>query len=99
MVKYAKIDAAIRWSGGTTILRKGQTADDDHPLVRERPDLWRDESPGASLKTPRTGPPAVERATRAPGEVRKALSRPAKKVAKPAEAKESKPTAAATDDE
>jgi hypothetical protein len=70
-MKYSKLAVVLRWSGGTTILRKGQSADDDHPLVKERPDLFTDVAPGASLATPR---PAVERATRAPGEVRTAES-------------------------
>jgi hypothetical protein len=70
MVKYSKIAGAVRWSGGTTLLRKGQSADDDHPLVRERPSLFTDVAPGASLSTGRKAAPAVERATRAPGEVR-----------------------------
>jgi hypothetical protein len=70
-VKYSKISGAVRWSGGTTLLRKGQSADDDHGLVKERPDLFTDAVPGASLATGRgAAPPAVERATRAPGEVR-----------------------------
>lgn len=69
-MKYSTFTGAVRWSGGTAILRKGQSADDDHPLVKERPKLWTDVPPGASLATPRSGPPVVERATRAPGETR-----------------------------
>lgn len=68
-MKYSKLAVVLRWSGGTTVLRKGQSADDDHPLVKERPDLFTDVAPGASLATPRSAS-AVERATRAPGEVR-----------------------------
>jgi hypothetical protein len=66
-MKYSQISAVVRWSGGTTVLRKGQSADEDHPLVKERPELFTDAVPGASLAA---APPAVERATRAPGEVR-----------------------------
>lgn len=76
-MKYSKVSGAVRWSGGTTILGVGQSADDDHPLVKERPDLWGAEAPGASL----TAPPRVERATRAPGEVRKVAPGAAKKAA------------------
>jgi hypothetical protein len=73
-VKYSKVAAAVRWSGGTTVLGFGMSADDDHPLVLERPDLFTDEAPGAELKTPRVAEKPeeapVERATRAPGEKR-----------------------------
>lgn len=84
-MKYSKVSGAVRWSGGTTILRAGQSADDDHPLVVERPDLWTSEGPGADLRARRR--PVVERATRAPGEVRdtprRGPGRP-RKVAEPA---------------
>jgi hypothetical protein len=70
-MKYSKIAGVTRWSGGTTLLRKGQSADEDHGLVKERPDLFTDVAPGASLAAGhKVPPPAVERATRAPGEVR-----------------------------
>jgi hypothetical protein len=70
-VKYSKLAGVVRWSGGTTVLRKGQSADDDHGLVKERPELFTDVAPGASLSVSASKPaPAVERATRAPGEVR-----------------------------
>lgn len=67
-MKYSKIEGVVRWSGGTTVLRRGQSIDDDHPLLSEKPTLFDDEDPGASIITP--GAPVVERATRAPGEVR-----------------------------
>lgn len=81
-MKYSKVNGAVRWSGGTTILGVGTTADDDHPLVLERPDLFGDEAPGAHLAAPRKAPaPAeeapVERATRAPGEKRTAVKKTA----------------------
>jgi hypothetical protein len=75
-MKYAKVGAVVRWSGGTTVLNLNMSADDDHPLVVERPDLFQDEAPGAELKHPYRGRevPAeeapVERGTRAPGEKR-----------------------------
>jgi hypothetical protein len=79
-VKYSKVTGAVRWSGGTTLLRRGQSADPDHPLVKERPDLWTDQAPGASL----SAPPTVERATRAPGEVRQTPRRGPRKRTEPA---------------
>lgn len=69
-MKYSKIAAVVRWSGGTTVLSLGTSADDDYPLVLERPDLFTDTPPGATLATPKKPEPPVERATRAPGEKR-----------------------------
>ncbi|MEU5549210.1 hypothetical protein ABZ738_05525 [Micromonospora sp. NPDC047793] len=76
-MKYAKVSGLVRWSGGSTVLSAGvTTADDDHPLVLERPDLFTDETPAAHLSVPRKAPELapeaapVERATRAPGEKR-----------------------------
>ncbi|MBZ6135766.1 hypothetical protein [Streptomyces olivaceus] len=75
-MKYVKRSLAARWSGGTATLREGQSIGDDHPLVAERPDLFTDTEPEPDIKMPATsgrhGAPRVERATRAPGEVRKA---------------------------
>ncbi len=82
-MKYAKVSGAVRWSGGTTIIHEGMSADHDHPLVLERPDLFGDDAPpplltstagdarrSVLLADTRRTPPRVERATRAPGEVR-----------------------------
>lgn len=75
-MKYATVSAMVTWSGGKVLLNAGSTtADDDHPLVRERPDLWTDEAPEAHLIGPKrqaeaSGEQPVERATRAPGERR-----------------------------
>ncbi|MEW2474615.1 hypothetical protein AB0875_12570 [Micromonospora gifhornensis] len=78
-MKYARVSGLVRWSGGSTVLSAGvTTADDDYPLVVERPDLFTDETPAAHLATPRKAAPEspvtpespVERATRAPGEKR-----------------------------
>lgn len=68
-MKYSRFQGVLRWSGGTIMLRKGQTVDDDHPLVAERPELFDDgaSDQGASIST---SGPSIERATRAPGEVR-----------------------------
>lgn len=74
-MKYCKISGVTKWSGGVIVLREGMTADDDHPLVAERPDLWRDEDVSAvDLPTVRQ-PGHVERATAAPGERRGSTSR------------------------
>lgn len=74
-MKYATVTGLVSWSGGKTVLAKGKTtAEDDHPLVRERPDLWTDDLPGAQLQVPNrrlVDDGEVERATRAPGEKRR----------------------------
>jgi hypothetical protein len=64
-VKYCKIAGSLRWSGGMIILHRGQSIDDDHPLVKERPDLWEDEEPGAQIASAR-----VESGMQRPGEAR-----------------------------
>lgn len=47
-MKYVSYDVgALRWSMGTTVLRQGDSFDDDHLLVTERPELFTDEAPGA----------------------------------------------------
>lgn len=72
-MKYANTTCHVRWSGGAITLVKGKTtADDDHPLVRERPELWTDEPPAPDLPGPSrlAAGSKVERATRAPGERR-----------------------------
>lgn len=68
-MKYSKAEGVIAWSGGTAVLRAGASWDDDHQLVRERPELFDDTDPGAEHKAgPQVG--NIERATAAPGEVR-----------------------------
>ncbi|MEU3255916.1 hypothetical protein [Streptomyces sp. NPDC006997] len=78
-MKYVKRSLAVRWSGGTMALREGQSIADDHPLVAARPELFTDSEPEPDIKMPavpgRHGAPRVERATRAPGEVRKTAPR------------------------
>ncbi len=71
-MKYSKIGGMLAWSGGNTLLRVGMSVDDDHPMVKERPELFNDKDPGADLKTSQSVSPhpTVERATAAPGEVR-----------------------------
>ncbi|MFF0598063.1 hypothetical protein [Streptomyces antibioticus] len=65
-MKYSLVSGNVAWSQGTTQLTRGTSADDDHPLVLERPDLFSDEAPDAELSSA----PVVERATAAPGEKR-----------------------------
>lgn len=74
-MKYCKMAGIVHWSGGSMLLHEGMTADDDHPLVLERPDLWGDQGPAPALRSgggdeARSEAPRVERATRAPGEKR-----------------------------
>lgn len=76
-MKFSKVSGAVHWSRGTIILSEGMSADDDHPLVLERPDLFGDNAPPPALRSGegdrrRSGEPEpkVERATRAPGEKR-----------------------------
>jgi hypothetical protein len=65
-MKYSNFSGMLAWSGGTTLLRAGDSIDDDHPLLTERPDLFTEDEPEAK----RNSGPTVERATAAPGEVR-----------------------------
>lgn len=78
-MKFSKVSGAVHWSGGTTILGEGMSADDDHPLVVERPDLFGDGAPPPVLRSAagdeQRARPRVERATRAPGEKRGGSSR------------------------
>lgn len=51
------------------VLKPGARYDDDHQLVKERPELFDNEDPGADHHAaPQVG--SVERATAAPGEQR-----------------------------
>ncbi len=71
------IEGIVKWSGGRQVLRKGQTISEDHPLFRERPDLFELADPTPQLAV-RTDDPPIERGTRAPGERRPATSRTAR---------------------
>lgn len=44
-MKYARQTCAVGYSGGHLMLSEGQPAEDDHPLVKERPELFTDEAP------------------------------------------------------
>ncbi len=67
-MRYSKIAGMLAWSGGTLLLREGMSIDDDHPIVKERPELFGDSDPGATIQHAAT--PVIERGTAAPGEVR-----------------------------
>lgn len=56
MAKVAKNSGVIAWSGGTTVLRAGQSIDEDHPLLKERPDLFEGGEAHNDIRTP-DGPP------------------------------------------
>jgi hypothetical protein len=45
-MQFAKQSGVVTWSQGTAILRTGQSIDDDHPLLAERPDLFTEDDPG-----------------------------------------------------
>lgn len=67
-MQFSKISGALRWSQGTIVLRVGQTIEDDHPLLLERPDIFTEEDPGADIRqAPAT---RVETTMQRPGEQR-----------------------------
>lgn len=76
-MKYALMGGNVAWSQGTALLKRGMSADDDHPLVLERPDLFSDEAPDAELSSA----PVIERATAAPAEKRTTPGRGPRKAA------------------
>lgn len=59
--------AATQYGGTEYVVIKGQTFDAKHPLVKGRPELFREVH--ADVPVP-SGPAAVEQATAAPGEKR-----------------------------
>ncbi len=71
-MKHSTFTGVVAWSGGSMVLRNDQRFSDDHPLVRERPDLFSDGDTNADVvEAPKPASvPTVERATAAPGEVR-----------------------------
>lgn len=68
-VVYPVVNATVAWSAGQTHLSKGRPYGSDHPLVRERPDLFTGEATG--VRRGGRSQAVVETATRAPGEVRR----------------------------
>lgn len=67
-MKYSSYEGVISWSGGTMVLRSGQSIDEDHPLYAERPELFRGSAPDnpAELQTNRP-PGTVESTMQTPG--------------------------------
>lgn len=57
-MKQSKLTGVISHSGGQTVLREGQTIDDHHPLVTERPDLF--EGIDGEAKSQTANPAVVE---------------------------------------
>ena len=68
-MKYSSFSGIVAWSQGEILLRQGQAADDDHPLVLERPDLFKGLEPPADLATS-PQPRPVEQAIQVPGQTR-----------------------------
>jgi hypothetical protein len=56
---YSRISGVVAWSGGSTLLREGQSIEKDHPLYKERPELFREGEQTADFST-RQQPGAVE---------------------------------------
>ncbi len=72
-MKFARDTLIVAYSGGKVVLVSGESIDDEHPLVLERPELFADELPEAKHRVA----PAVETATRGPGEARRGRPRKA----------------------
>lgn len=65
---YAQQSAAVGSpEGGTVAVKRGAAFDSRHPVVKAHPGLFGDEPPARAV----AGGRRVERATRAPGEVRR----------------------------
>lgn len=50
-MQFVKASGVVTWSQGTMRLVVNQTIDDDHPLVKERPDLFTEDDPGAEIRS------------------------------------------------
>ena len=62
-MKHSTFTGVLAWSGGTMVLKADQRFSDDHPLVKERPDLFEDGDTDAGVvSTPKNAqmPPMVE---------------------------------------
>lgn len=68
-MKYSSFSGVVAWSQGEILLSHGQSIDEEHPLYKERPDLFQGLAPSASISH-NADPKPVERATAAPGETR-----------------------------
>lgn len=66
-IKYSSTEGVVAWSGGTQLLQRGQSIDENHPLYQERPDLFQGLAPlGADIDTNKPAG-AVESTQQAPG--------------------------------
>lgn len=73
MTKYATISAFIGFEGDNVQLLGGAPWDDDHPLVKARPDLFTDTPPGELAAEPAAEPeakPAPTAKAKRPGAAR-----------------------------
>lgn len=60
-MKSSRITAVISYSGGQITLREGQTLDDNHPIVAERPELF-DDIEASQARAEITNPSVVQTA-------------------------------------
>lgn len=56
----SKLTGVIAYSGGQIVLREGQTVDDDHPIIAERPELFQSADEGNEQKAQTPNPRTVE---------------------------------------
>lgn len=49
---YSKLTGVVAYSGGQAALREGQPIDEDHPLAKERPDLFGEGNEVSSVPSP-----------------------------------------------
>lgn len=69
--KYSSTTGVVAWSGGQLLLSQGQSIDEDHPLYKERPDLFQGLAPaGADIHHGARPPGAVESTMQPPGGTR-----------------------------
>jgi hypothetical protein len=59
-MKLSNLTGVIAYSGGQLTLREGQTVDDNHPIVAERPELFRDIEDGVGQTAQTPNPRVVE---------------------------------------
>lgn len=65
--RYSSTEGVVAWSGGQQLLRQGQSIDEQHPLYRERPDLFQGLAPmGNDIDNQRPAG-TVESTQQAPG--------------------------------
>lgn len=78
-MKVSNLTGVVAYSGGQIVLREGQTIDDNHPLVAEKPEIFRDvedseqkaQTPNPkTVETTMASGPGGERVTR-PGRVQR----------------------------